>query len=197
MKILDMAKQHLGYTPEHVAAIDEMDKNFSGSQFDYSAAATKDMVDRASNPLTAITSAAVNVGARPFYDIADAIGEYSKKGYQGEFSFTPQGAKDFTKNVLSLGKEFVDQKPGVMMAGALKGGIQSLGTQLGESIYNKFNPEKTSIDPTGKNLFTEYYEDNPYAGIEGQTAFLDPVSLFTLGSKILGPAYAYKTGGIN
>jgi len=29
-----------------------------------------------------------------------------------------------------------------------------------------------SIDPTGKNLFTQYYEDDPYAGIEGQTAML-------------------------
>ena len=54
-----------------------------------------------------------------------------------------------------------------------------------------------SIDPTGRNLFTQYYEDDPYAGIAGQTAFLDPVSLITLGSKILGPAYAYKTGGVN
>ena len=29
-----------------------------------------------------------------------------------------------------------------------------------------------SIDPTGRNLFTQYYEDDPYAGIQGQTAFL-------------------------
>ena len=54
-----------------------------------------------------------------------------------------------------------------------------------------------SIDPTGRNLFTQYYEDDPYAGIAGQTAFLDPFSLFTLGSKIIGPAYALKQGGIN
>ena len=187
----------LGYTPEHTSAIDAMDKNFTGSQFDYAAASTKDMVDRASNPLTAVASAVGNVVARPVYDFVDAAQKYSDKGYQGEFSFSPQGAIDFGKNMLSLGGEFLGQKPHIMMSGALKGGIQSLGTQLGESIYNKFNPEKTSIDPTGKNLFTEYYEDNPYAGIEGQTAFLDPVSLFTLGSKILGPAYAYKTGGIN
>ena len=170
--LLDMAKQSLGYTPEHVAAIDEMDKNFSGSQFDYSAAATKDMVDRASNPLTAITSAAVNVGARPFYDIADAIGEYSKKGYQGEFSFTPQGAKDFFGNLGSLGKEFIDQKPGIMAAGALKGGIQSLGTKLGEGIYNTFNPEP------------EPEEDYDFSGIEGQTAGL---GVLTGLNKIFGP----------
>jgi len=42
-----------------------------------------------------------------------------------------------------------------------------------------------------------YAPDYDFSDIEGQTAFLDPVSLFTLGSKILGPAYAYKTGGIN
>jgi len=131
--------ESLGFTPEHSAAVAEMDKNFSGSQFDYSAAATKDMVDRASNPLTTITSAIGNVVGRPFYDAVDAAKEYSKKGYQGEFSLSPTGVKDFTKNVFSLGKEFVDQRPDIMMAGALKGGIQSLGTQLGESIYDAIN----------------------------------------------------------
>ena len=47
--------------------------------------------------------------------------------------------------------------------------------------------------------FDDVNEEDEYdfSDIEGQTAFLDPVSLFTLGSKILGPAYAYKTGGIN
>ena len=37
-----------------------------------------------------------------------------------------------------------------------------------------------SIDPTGRNLFTQYYEDDPYAGIEGQTAFLGVPQLFGL-----------------
>ena len=67
------------------------------------------------------------------------------------------------------------------MAGALKGGIQSLGTQLGESIYDKFNPKETSIDPTGKNLFSQYgYDEDEFSGIEGQTAFLDPASIYAL-----------------
>ena len=35
------------------------------------------------------------------------------------------------------------------------------------ALQNQTQP----IDPTGKNLFTEYYEDDPYAGIAGQTAF--------------------------
>ena len=36
-----------------------------------------------------------------------------------------------------------------------------------------------SIDPTGRNLFTQYgYEDDPYAGIKGQTAFLGLPQLF-------------------
>ena len=153
--------ESLGLTPEHNLAVDDMDKNFRGNQFDYAAASTKDMVDRASNPLTSVMSAAGNVIGRPLYDFVDASKEYSKpgKGYQGEFSLTPRGALDFGKNMWSLGGEFLDQKPGTMMAGALKGGIESLGTQLGESIYDKFNPS--------------YEEDDEYdfSGIEGQTAF--------------------------
>ena len=39
------------------------------------------------------------------------------------------------------------------------------------------------IDPTGKNLFTEYYEDDPYAGIQGQTAFLGLPELFGMITK--------------
>tara|TARA_R110002020_G_scaffold8887_1_gene35684 strand:- start:29 stop:964 length:936 start_codon:yes stop_codon:yes gene_type:complete len=46
------------------------------------------------------------------------------------------------------------------------------GNWAGGGIYDLLNPEETSIDPTGKNLFTQYYEDDPYAGIEGQTAML-------------------------
>jgi len=137
--VLDLSA--FGFTPEHAAAIDEMDKNFTGSQLDYSAAATRDMVNRASNPVTATISAIGNVAARPAYDFYDAAKEYSKKGYQGEFGFTPRGAIDFGKNMLSLGKEFVGQRPGTMMAGALKGGIQSLGTKLGEGIYDVVNPQ--------------------------------------------------------
>ena len=122
--------ESLGFTPGHTAAIDAMDKNFNGSQFDYSAAATKDMVNRASNPLTAALSAIGNVAGRPFYDAVDAAKEYSKKGYQGEFSFSPQGAVDFGKNLGVLGKEFLDQKPGTMMAGALTGGLQALSDRF-------------------------------------------------------------------
>ena len=131
--------ESLGFTPEHSAAVADMDKNFSGSQFDYSAAATKDMVDRASSPVTAAISAAGNVLGRPAYDAVDAAKEYSKKGYQGEFSLSPTGIVDFGKNLASLGKEFVDQRPDIMMAGALKGGIESIGTKLGEGIYDAIN----------------------------------------------------------
>ena len=138
MKILEP----LGYTPEHLSAVDAMDKNFTGSQFDYATASTKDMVDRASNPLTSVVSAIGNVVGRPAYDFVDAAQKYSDKGYQGEFGFTPTGIVDFGKNMLSLGGEFLDQKPGIMMAGALKGGIESLGTQLGEGIYGLMNKFK-------------------------------------------------------
>tara|TARA_R100000808_G_C2101907_1_gene118724 strand:+ start:43 stop:903 length:861 start_codon:yes stop_codon:yes gene_type:complete len=61
-----------------------------------------------------------------------------------------------------------------------KGGLMGISHDLGGNIYDFLNPE-----------------DDPYAGIEGQTAMLDPFSLLTLGSKILGPTYALKTGGIN
>ena len=161
--------ESLGFTSEHSAAVADMDKDFSGSQFDYAAASTKDMVDRASNPVTAAISAAGNVVARPVYDFVDAAKEYSKKGYQGEFSFTPQGIVDFGKNLASLGKEFVAQKPLTMMTGAAKGGL--------EGVIDRFTTKETPIDPTSRNLFTQYYEDDPYAGIAGQTALLDPFTV--------------------
>ena len=175
--------ESLGFTPEHSAAVAEMDKDFSGSQFDYAAAATRDMVDRASNPLTAAISAAGNVVGRPFYDAVDAAKEYSKKGYQGDFSFTPQGVIDFGKNLASLGKEFVDQRPDIMMAGAAKGGL--------EGVIDRFNKQQTPMDPTGRNLFTQFYEDDPYAGIEGQTAGLGVISAIKGPlAKIFGPEIA-------
>ena len=58
-----------------------------------------------------------------------------------------------------------------------KGGIIGAADSLGKNIYDKFN------------------EDDPYAGIKGHTAFLDPISLLMTGSKILGPGYALKSGG--
>ena len=142
----NMGLSVLGFTPEHNAAVFDMDKNFTGSQFDYAAASTKDMVDRASSPLGSVASAIGNVAGRPAYDFVDAAKEYGKKGYQGEFGLSTQGAIDFGKNLGAFGKEFLDQKPGTMMAGALKGGIQSLGTTLGESIYDKLNPTEDEED---------------------------------------------------
>jgi len=178
----------LGLTPEHNAAVVDMQMNPGkygiGSQFDYAAESTKDMVDRASNPLTAVASAVGNVVGRPAYDFVDAAKEYSKKGYQGEFSLSPQGAIDFGKNMLGLGTEFLNQKPGTMMGGALKGGIQSLGTQLGESIYDKVNPEEE--------------DEYDFSDIEGQTAGLGIVSGIKAAlSKFVGPkaaAFIVKRG---
>ena len=125
----------LGLTPEHNIAVANMQKNPAeygiGSQFDYAAESTKDMVNRASNPLAATISAVGNVVGRPVYDFIDAAKEYSKKGYQGEFSFTPQGAIDFAKNLGAFGKEFYAQKPHVMMAGAAKGGLEALAKHYG------------------------------------------------------------------
>ena len=50
------------------------------------------------------------------------------------------------------------------------------------ALQNQTQP----IDPTGKNLFTQYYEDDPYAGIAGQTAMLDPFSIFMMTQAGLG-----------
>ena len=44
-----------------------------------------------------------------------------------------------------------------------------------------------SIDPTGRNLFTQHgYEDDPYAGIAGHTAMIDPFSIFMMAKTGLG-----------
>ena len=121
--------ESLGLTPAHNIAVGDMQLNPSNygieNQFDYAAESAKDMVSRAA-PGNVLTSAIGNVVGRPVYDFVDASKEYSKKGYQGEFSFTPQGAIDFTKNVGALGTEFLAQKPFTMMAGATKGGLEAL-----------------------------------------------------------------------
>jgi len=121
--------ESLGLTPAHNIAVGDMQLNPSNygieNQFDYAAESAKDMVSRAA-PGNVLTSAIGNVVGRPVYDFVDASKEYSKKGYQGEFSFTPQGAIDFTKNVGALGTEFLDQRPFTMMAGATKGGLEAL-----------------------------------------------------------------------
>jgi hypothetical protein len=177
----------LGLTPEHNEVVADMQRNPGKygiqNQFDYAAASAKDMVNKASNPLTSVVSAIGNVAGRPVYDAIDAAKEYSKKGYQGEFSLSPQGAIDFGKNMLSLGGEFLNQKPVTMMGGALKGGIQSLGTQLGESIYDKVNPEED--------------DEYDFSDIEGQTAFVGLPEIFALGKSIIGPAIGLSKSGLS
>jgi len=177
----------LGLTPEHNEVVADMQRNPEKygiqNQFDYAAASAKDMVNKASNPLTSVVSAIGNVAGRPVYDAIDAAKEYSKKGYQGEFSLSPQGAIDFGKNMLSLGGEFLNQKPVTMMGGALKGGIQSLGTQLGESIYDKVNPEED--------------DEYDFSDIEGQTAFVGLPEIFALGKSIIGPAIGLSKSGLS
>ena len=89
----------------------------------------------------------------------------------GSINYTG-GGYDFNKgNVVT---DFID-------AGGILGAVDRLGDgaigKFGESVYDTFNPEETTVDPTSKNSFTHFgYEEDPYAGIEGQTAFLDPVS---------------------
>lgn len=55
-------------------------------------------------------------------------------------------------------------------AGTLTPEQQQIRNEYLEGVGQK--PDAPFIDPTGRNLFTQYYEDDPYAGIEGQTAFL-------------------------
>jgi hypothetical protein len=55
------------------------------------------------------------------------------------------------------------------------------GDWAGGGIYDLLNPKETSIDPTEKNLFSQYgYDEDEFSGIEGQTAFLDPASIYAL-----------------
>ena len=57
------------------------------------------------------------------------------------------------------------------------------------ALQNQTQP----IDPTGRNLFTQYYEDDPYAGIQGQTAWLpEAKKLFDMYRKYKTAKSAYK-----
>ena len=95
---------------------------------------------------------------------------YSKNP-DGSINYTG-GGYDFNKgNVVT---DFID-------AGGILGAVDRLGDgaigKFGESVYDTFNPEETTVDPTSKNSFTQFgYEEDPYAGIEGQTALLDPIT---------------------
>jgi hypothetical protein len=58
-------------------------------------------------------------------------------------------------------------------------------------LADRFNTQQTPIDPTGRNLFTQFYEDDPFAGIEGQTAGLGVISAIKGPlAKIFGPEVA-------
>ena len=59
-------------------------------------------------------------------------------------------------------------------------------------LADRFTTKETpTTDSTNRNLFTQVgYEEDPYAGIEGQTALLDPVSLIIGGGKIIKGAKA-------
>ena len=64
----------------------------------------------------------------------------------------------------------------------------------------KQNIEGMSGKGFDKNEYDEwmhaqgYAPDYDFSDIKGHTAFLDPFSLITLGSKIIGPGYALKSG---
>ena len=157
--------EQLGLTQDHYDRIDQMKKDPASfgitSQYDYAKKSGKDLVSR-SDPGLGVVSALGQTVASPVYDYGQALKEFSKKGYEGEFSFTPQGVVDFAKNVGSVGKEFLDQKPITMAAGRFMGGLEALGERYG------------ILDP--------------YADIRGQTAGLGIFGPISKGfQSIFGP----------
>ena len=153
----------------------------------------------------------VNVGFDPKYTGKGAtnIGGYIKGGVQSVLGMgakgnigggTPAGRLAFEKLLQSPLARGVGTV-GRLATGPIGAGITAatLGGQLGDwayknwepatkfgdwaggGIYDLLNPKETSIDPTEKNLFSQYgYDEDEFSGIEGQTAFLDPASLYAL-----------------
>ena len=141
--------ESLGLTPQHYQNIAEMQKDpasYGGTQAGYAIKSAKDLVSQSKNPLA--TYMGQTFGS-PIYDFSQALGKYSDKGYQGEFSLTPRGAVDFGKNLLSVGKEFLDQKPIAMMAGRTLGGIKGLG----DWAYENLEPATQFGDWTGGGIY--------------------------------------------
>jgi len=151
--------EQLGLTQDHYDRIADMKADPASfgitSQYDYAKKSGKDAVSR-SAPGLGVISAFGQTVASPVYDYGQALNEFSKKGYEGEFSFTPQGVVDFAKNVGSVGKEFLDQKPFTMAGGRFMGGLEALGERYG------------ILDP--------------YADIKGQTAMM-PLGTIISGAK--------------
>jgi len=163
--------ESLGLTPQHFQNIAEMQKDsasYGGTQAGYAIKSAEDLVSQSKNPLA--TYMGQTFGS-PIYDFSQALGKYSDKGYQGEFGLSKQGAVDFGKNLLSVGKEFLDQKPIAMMAGRTLGGIKGLGdwvyenlesgTKFGDwaggGIYNlRHGPQEDKYEDMGWNEFQKF-----------------------------------------
>ena len=180
--------ESLGLTPQHFQNIAEMQKDsasYGGTQAGYAIKSAEDLVSQSKNPLA--TYMGQTFGS-PIYDFSQALGKYSDKGYQGEFGLSKQGAVDFGKNLLSVGKEFLDQKPIAMMAGRTLGGIKGLGdwvyenlesgTKFGDwaggGIYNlRHGPQekirsgnlemgRDEFQNFGQGLIDQYYDEDEY-----------------------------------
>ena len=162
---------------------------------------------------TEIPGSSTYRGFNPAYKGAGAtgLGGYIKSGLQSLTGNVPASggvggatpltrklalsAMDYAPKALGIASRFLG--PASFLFNATPANADEIN-MTAEDFQNLALQNQTQpIDPTGKNLFTQYYEDDPYAGIEGQTAFFNPLSLLTFGSKMLGPAHAYKTGGIN
>jgi hypothetical protein len=176
--------ESLGLTPQHYQNIAEMQKDpasYGGTQAGYAIKSAEDLVSQSKNPVATFMG---QTFGSPIYDYGQALGKYSDKGYQGEFSLTPRGAVDFGKNLLSVGEEFLAQKPITMMAGRTLGGIEGLGdwayenlepaTQFGDwtggGIYNLIHG--TDDDETGTIAFDPNNPQVNLAGLPAIPAFL-------------------------
>ena len=100
--------------------------------------------------------------------------DFGLAGSVGRYGFSPEGRTglkyDFTpdQDTGSTGSAILD----FINEGGVRGKLADLNI-MGTAQAGEATPEETSIDPTGRNLFTQYYEDDPYAGIQGQTAGLN------------------------
>jgi hypothetical protein len=128
---------------------------------------------------------------------ATGLGGYIKSGFQSLAGNVPASggvggatpltrklalsAMDYAPKALGIASKFLG--PASFLFNATPANADEIN-MTAEDFQNLALQNQTQpIDPTGKNLFTQYYEDDPYAGIEGQTAFLGLPQLFGLLTK--------------
>ena len=151
---------------------------------------------------TEIPGSSTYRGFNPAYKGAGAtgLGGYIKSGLQSLTGNVPASggvggatpltrklalsAMDYAPKALGIASRFLG--PASFLFNATPANADEIN-MTAEDFQNLALQNQTQpIDPTGKNLFTQYYEDDPYAGIAGQTAMLDPFSIFMMTQAGLG-----------